>query len=123
MAVYTWHECSSCHDTTNFTIQCDIRQTKSRCTNGYAGVDEHPLFGPETIVPIQMNLSYALSPYGGDVTPQYWCSERCNEQKVTDMLVFGLVHPVCLVKEVQIEPYIEYPEASILDACACKCKG
>ena len=66
---------------------------------------------------MQMNLSYALSPYGGVVAPQYWCSERCNEQKVTDVLVFELVHPVCLVKEVQIEPYIEYPEASMLHAC------
>lgn len=88
----------------------DIRQTRSPCTNACAGVDEHPLFDPETVLPIR----YALSPYGGDVTPQYWCSERCSEQKVTDVLVFELVHPVCLVKEVQIEPYIEYPEASIL---------
>lgn len=68
-------------------------------------------------MPVQMDLSFALSPYGGDVIPQYWCSERCNEQKVTDVLVFELVHPVCLVKEVQIEPYIGYPEASILPAC------
>ncbi len=75
------------------------------------------MFDPEIVVPIQMDLSYALSRYGWDVTPQYWCSERCNEQKVTDVLDFELVHPICLVREVQIEPYIEYPEASMLHTC------
>ncbi len=101
------------HDSILHGIQC----IRSPCTDAYAGVDEDPLLDPETVVPRQIHLSYALRRHGGKIIPQYWCSERCNEQKVTDVLSFELVHPVCLVKEVQIEPYIGYPEASISHAC------
>ena len=54
-----------------------------------------------------------LTPYGGDHTHRYWCSESSTEQPRTDTLQFELVHPVRLVKEVRIEPFTEDPEASL----------
>lgn len=63
-----------------------------------------------------MHIDYLLTPYGGDYTPRYWCSESSIEQSMTDVLQFELVHPVCLIREVQIEPYTEKPKAS-LDLC------
>ncbi len=63
-------------------------------------------------ISVYMDLKHALDPYGGDHWPLYWSSALSAEQDVTDTLQFKLVHPVCLVREVQIEPYIEDPEAS-----------
>ena len=74
---------------------------------------KYPIWDPEETFTIHMHIDYLLTPHGGDHTPRYWCSKSSIEQSMTDVLQFHLVHPVCLVREVQIEPYIEDPEASL----------
>ena len=72
---------------------------------------------PNTTFVIDMHVSDLLTPQASFYGVHsdyfcYWCSKNSNEQSMTDMLQFELVHPVCLVREVQIEPFTEDPKAS-----------
>ena len=79
------------------------------------------VFDPEELFTQPMVIEDLLTPYkydGDCYTHLYWSSESSTEQQTTDLLELELVHPVCLVKEVQIEPYIDEPEASP-SPCPC----